>query len=142
MAGSLLVSMPPEPRHVLAGFHPQLAELGVAVSMGGYWYELVVVGARNHFPAGSERYIEEIYGAGDLSGENLANLVHLSAQGFNLFYGAIRRSIEQQAKKFFDERGMPRPTRYGADVDEEIITKLEADPRFDPDASKPLLASS
>jgi len=119
MAGSITVSM-------------KGAQGGVAVSIGGGWYARVVDGAREHIASEMGHYIDQIYGAGDASGEDWADLTEVSAEGFNVFYRAIRQSIEINAKRLFDDEGMPRPTPFGTETDQEIITKLEADPRFDP----------
>jgi hypothetical protein len=105
---------------------------GVGISIGSGWYARVVDGARRYFPKGAEHYIDQIYGKGDTGGEDWADLVDVSAEGFNVFYRAIRQSMEEQARKLFDDAGKPRPTPFGTETDGEIVTKLESDPRFDP----------
>ena len=118
MAGSITVSM-------------KGAQGGVAISIGGGWYARVVDGAREYIPKEMEHYVNQIYGAGDVSGEDWADLTEVSAEGFNVFYRAIKQSIEVNAKRLFDDAGKPRPTPFGTEMDHEIVTKLEADPRFD-----------
>jgi hypothetical protein len=104
---------------------------GVGVSIGGAWYSRVVDGARKHLPYGTQ-LVQQIYGAGDDSGEQWADLCEVSSEGFNAFYRAIRRSMEQAATELFDANCRPRPTPYGTETDREIVEALEADPRLDP----------
>ena len=120
MAGSLIISMP------VGEGTP-----GVSVSIGGDWYARVVDGARRFFPSGSEHYVEKIYGAGDASGEDWADLSTLSEEEFNVFCQAIIKSIEHQMRELFDKEGRPWPTVDGTPVDHEILTKLKSDARYD-----------
>lgn len=106
----------------------------VGISIGSDWYSRVVDGARQYFPKGLERYIEDIFGKGDEGGEDWADLTEVSQEGFNAFYSAIRRSMEVQVKQLFESEGQQRPTPFGTMTDAEIVEKLEADPRFDPTA--------
>ncbi|KIQ32705.1 hypothetical protein RT97_11640 [Variovorax paradoxus] len=119
MAGSITVSK---------GKH---GAKGVTISVGSEWYTLVVDAARQYFPASATHYVEQIYGEGDEGFGDWADLREVSAEGFNIFYRAIRRSIEAQARCLFDSDGRSRPTPFGTYTDSEIIAKLEADPRFD-----------
>jgi hypothetical protein len=122
MAGSITVSK---------GEH---GAKGVTISIGSGWYTLVVDAARQYFPVDAAHYVEQIYGEGDEGIGDWADLRHVSAEGFNIFYRAIRQSMEVQAKRLFDEAGKPRPTPFGTETDYEIVTKLEADARFDPNS--------